>query len=141
AAGITDGFLLDRAETLEQALDYLRRFEYDAAFVDLTLPDSAGVAAVESILCRAPGLPVIALSRLHDDELALRCIRAGAEDHVYKDPESVEGLLRALGFAMERSRARVGAGHTPASAGEHGEPRPTTRRTVAPALPRPLGQE
>lgn len=103
--GLSEGFLLDRTKTLGQALDHLRRFDYDVALVDLALPDSTGVATVDSILTDAPGLALVVLTGLTDENTALDCVRAGAQDYVVKGEHGPEILVRTVRFAIKRNQA------------------------------------
>ena len=95
-----DGFMLDSVETLGEALAHLQRVEYDVALVDLHLPDSAGVDTFEALCGTAPSLPLIVLAGLEDEEAALDCIRAGAQDYVIKGQHDAEVLIRTMRFAI-----------------------------------------
>ncbi len=104
--GLSRGFLVDRTQTLKASLSNLERFDYDVALVDLSLPDCAGLAIVEAVLEVSPELPLIVLTSLDDEDLALQCIEAGAQDYVIKGDCGIEVLVRSLHFAMQRKNAQ-----------------------------------
>lgn len=82
------------------ALDNEHRF--DVALVDLGLPDSDGARTVDVLLSLHPELPVVVLTGREDDELALRAVRAGAQDYIVKSDLERTGLSVALRYARER---------------------------------------
>ncbi len=93
------------AERLSAALARIQDGVYDAAIVDLSLPDSRGLATFESVHAAAPQLPVVVLTGLDDEELALRAVAQGAQDYLVKGDIKPSALLRVLRFAVQRGRA------------------------------------
>ncbi|HET9931077.1 MAG TPA: response regulator [Polyangiaceae bacterium] len=75
----------------------------DLLLVDLMLPDSSGVDTVRQVREFAHGLPIVVLTSA-DDELALECINAGAQDFLPKSELRTRNLRRALGYALTRAR-------------------------------------
>src|SRR6267378_3981690 len=73
-------FAVEVAGRLSAALERLAVGEFDVALVDLSLPDSHGLETFERLRTEAPRLPIIALTGLEDEELALRAIHTGAQD-------------------------------------------------------------
>jgi two-component system sensor histidine kinase UhpB len=100
-------------ETLMQATALLERREVSAVLLDLRLPDGLGVDCVKAIREAAPHVPVIALTGLDDQILALRCLAAGAQDYISKNELRSYNLLRVIRYALVRTReaqAQVRAG-------------------------------
>jgi response regulator RpfG family c-di-GMP phosphodiesterase len=56
---------------------------------------------------RAPGVPVVVLSALNDEELAARAVREGAQDYLVKGEMASELVTRSLRYAIERKRAEA----------------------------------
>jgi PAS domain S-box-containing protein len=82
----------------------------DCVLLDLTLPDSDGVASVERIHRVAPTIPIIVLTGRDESELALRAIEAGAQDFLVKGVVRGNSILRCARWAVARMRAAgVGA--------------------------------
>ena len=72
--------------------------------VDLKLPDAQGTEAVDALHIVASNVPIIVLTQLQDEELAFKCIDAGAQDFLYKDDVHENTLRRAIRFAILRHR-------------------------------------
>lgn len=82
----------------------------DCILLDLSLPDSDGVASVERIHRMAPTIPIIVLTGRDEGDLALRAIEAGAQDFLVKGVVRGNSILRCARWAVARMRAAgVGA--------------------------------
>lgn len=86
--------------TLEQGLAALAAREFDVVLLDLTLPDSVGLASLPRL--DPARVPVVVLTGMEDDDLAAAAVRAGAEDYVVKGTLGDASLLRVLRHAIER---------------------------------------
>src|SRR5437868_12192785 len=98
----TSNFIIEAAPTLEEAIALLGSGRIDVVLLDLNLPDSRGLETFFKIQRIAPELPIIILSGLADEELALESVRAGAQDYFVKGSMSVHVLVRAVHYALER---------------------------------------
>ena len=58
--------------------------DIDVILLDLGLPDSEGLETFSAIHQQAPKIPVVVLSGLEDEELAMRTVREGAQDYLVK---------------------------------------------------------
>jgi PAS domain S-box-containing protein len=96
-------FEVTACNDLQSALVYRDQRTFDVALIDLSLPDSEGLATYESIAAAFPGLPVVVLTGTHDDTLALAAIRSGAQDYLVKGSH-ISGpiIARVLRHAVER---------------------------------------
>jgi signal transduction histidine kinase len=97
-------FELVHASRLSEALDQVRDAPVDVVLLDLSLPDAHGMETVTRMLNAAPAVPIIVLTGLTDETVAIAAVQAGAQDYLVKG--SVEGgtLARAIRYAMERKR-------------------------------------
>lgn len=98
-------FRLEWADRLSSGLDRLSRGGVDVLLLDLGLPDSQGLDTFEELHAVHPHVPVVVLSGGSDEELAIKAVRAGAQDYLVKGSESAQVLSRALRYAIERKRA------------------------------------
>jgi diguanylate cyclase (GGDEF)-like protein len=93
----------------------LARLEGDAvgiAVVDLTLPDSAGLATFTALHDAAPELPIVVLTGTTDAGVGLAAVEAGAEEFLVKGELRADRLARVLLYSIERHRRfRSGAFH------------------------------
>jgi two-component system cell cycle response regulator len=97
-------FEFSRAGTLKDAMDCLNGEDFDIVLLDLTLPDSQGVATFIEIQKRAPNLPLVVLTSLDDLSLSVRLVQEGAQDCLVKGQTDTDRLIRAIRFALERHR-------------------------------------
>jgi serine phosphatase RsbU (regulator of sigma subunit) len=98
----TSDFVIEQASTLEGAITLLGSGRIDIVLLDLNLPDSRGLETFSKIQRVAPELPIIILSGLADEILAIESVRAGAQDYFVKGSMSVHVLVRAVRYALER---------------------------------------
>lgn len=100
-----DGTDFVRVGRLTQALACLHERQFDAIFTDLSLPDARGFDAITRLQAAAPATPVLVVSGLADEELALQAVQLGAQDFLVKEGLTTRLVLRALRHAQERKRA------------------------------------
>lgn len=93
---------LVQASSLAGALQLLQRQPVDAVLLDLRLPDCSGLDTVRRLRAEHDRVPVVVLTGCEEDELALACIAAGAQDYLAKAELTGHGLRRALGYATAR---------------------------------------
>ncbi len=100
------GFELHWVQQLAAGLAYLAEGDQIAAvLLDLSLPDSQGLATFERLHAAALEVPIIMLTGLADEELALQALRGGAADYLTKDDISGALLVRAVRYAVERRQS------------------------------------
>ena len=96
---------LEHAETLHSALRSLSEGQFDVILLDLSLPDANGLETVAAVHGHVPKIPIVVLTSLDDEALAIRAVRAGAQDYLIKGRVSGDLLVRAVRYACERARA------------------------------------
>lgn len=74
-------------------------------FLDLSLPDSHGFETFAEAYARAPQVPIIVLTGLDDEHVAVRAVREGAQDYLVKGHVDINLLVRAMHYAVERKQA------------------------------------
>jgi two-component system, sensor histidine kinase and response regulator len=90
---------------LETGLKRLAEKDIDAVLLDLTLPDSHGIDTFYRVNAHSPELPIVVLTGLKDDLLAVEMLRAGAQDFLSKGSINYCVLHQTLRHAMERKHA------------------------------------
>ena len=101
-AGATD-IVLDEARTLAEARQSICSRRYDVLLVDLNVPDSSGIETFLEVHRSAPEVPIIVLSGLHDETLAVEAVRKGAQDYLVKGRVDGGLLTRAIQYSIERN--------------------------------------
>ena len=99
-----DNFILEWADTLSGALECLKIWPIDAVLLDLSLPDGFGFQTVSQMIEAAPHLPIIILTGLEDETLAVRAVQLGAQDYLVKGQVNQASLLRSIRYAIERKQ-------------------------------------
>lgn len=77
---------------------------FDAAIVDLSLPDSFGLDTFVSFHREHPLVPTIIMTGDRDREAAFEAIRKGAQDYLVKGEPSAPMVVRTIRYAIERGR-------------------------------------
>lgn len=88
--------------TLAGALEQLESRRFHAVILDLTLPDSRGLDTFRRVRQVYPGLPVLLLTGLDDEVLALQAVAEGAQEFLVKGQVTERRLVQALNHAVGR---------------------------------------
>lgn len=100
-------FELLPASTLAEGLERLKHDGIDVILLDLSLPDSRGLDTFYSVQKFRPDIPVIVLSGLNDETVALEAVHAGAQDYLVKGHADAQLLTRALVYSIERTHTKI----------------------------------
>ncbi len=98
-------FTLTHVETLEAALDHLAQQTIDVILLDLLLQDSEGLDTFIKLHHEAPATPIIVLTGLDDESLAIQAMQQGAQDYLAKAEVNGSLLMRSMRYAIERTQA------------------------------------
>jgi two-component system cell cycle response regulator len=96
------GFQIDHCDSLKACLAAVSRTAYTLVVLDLGLPDSQGLDTFRRVLDQAKETPIIVLSGLDDEHIAMAAVQEGAEDHVAKSDLTPRSIVRAIRYAIER---------------------------------------
>ncbi len=106
-------FELTHVQRLEATIELLEEATFDVILLDLSLPDSQGletIARLRSVIknsasrSQSPLTPIVVLTGLDDENLALQAIRSGAQDYLIKGQVDSPLLVHALRYAIERTQ-------------------------------------
>ncbi len=97
-------FTISHVETLAEAKSSLQKEEFDIVVLDLALPDSRGIESLLELKPLIPDVPIIILSGLDDEALAIEAVRKGAQDYLLKDRCDDYLMSRSINFAIERKQ-------------------------------------
>src|SRR5271166_2230733 len=70
--------------------------------LDLNLPDSHGAETFRRVKEHSPNVPVVVLSGMDDEALAIKAVHQGVQDYLIKGNLSSKHLERAIRYAVER---------------------------------------
>lgn len=91
-------------EQLDEALSYLAHESFDVMLLDLSLPDSQGLETFIRAHNQAKSTPIIVLTGIADETLALKAMQEGAQDYLVKGQVTGDLLVRSMRYAIERQR-------------------------------------
>jgi signal transduction histidine kinase len=98
------GFELVHVPTLQQGLEHLAVAEFDTVLLDLSLVDAQGLDTVRRLRQEQPRVPIIVVSGLDDEEVAIEALHNGAQDYLVKGQGDGHLIARAMRYAIERKR-------------------------------------
>lgn len=110
------------AETAQQGCERLNA-DIRAVVLDRGLPDQDGIKALGLMRKLRPDVPVIMLTGMNDAEIAVKALRAGADDYVTK-PFELERLFSAINEACRIRRQGPGTQITNLPARTDAKPAP-----------------
>ena len=92
---------------LDDALESLREKPFDLVLLDLSLPDAQGLDTLARIREAAPDLPIVIITGLNDESMAVEAVRGGAQDYLIKGQTDSHAVIRAILYSIERKRIEV----------------------------------
>jgi DNA-binding response OmpR family regulator len=100
------GFAVDHAVTGDEGLDLALMAPYDAAVIDLMLPNRDGLSVIEELRERKVNTPVIILSAKRTVDERVRGLQAGGDDYMTK-PFAFSELLARIQGLIRRATGTV----------------------------------
>ena len=97
-------FDLRHVDRLSAGIEALDHRGADIILADLTLPDSHGLETLRRLFAHSPHTPIVVLTGLEDESLAIEAIGAGAQDYLVKRGLDGHLLSRSISHAIERQR-------------------------------------
>ena len=98
-----DLVVLAEANDAIEAMQQVRKQDWDLVVLDIRLPGRSGVDVLKQIKSEKPHLPVLILSSYHESQYAVRLIQAGAAGYISKDAEETE-IIKAVKTAAAGGR-------------------------------------
>ena len=101
------GFAVDTAASASDGPRVWKAADYDAAVLDLTLPDGTGLGALKEMRDRGNMTPVLILTALGTIEDRVHGLDCGADDYLVK-PFAMQELIARLRALLRRPGAALG---------------------------------
>ena len=77
------GFEITHIQCLKPTLELLQQRSFDVILLNLYVPDSQGLETIARVR-QASLTPIVVVTGLNDEELAVQAIRQGAQDYLIK---------------------------------------------------------
>jgi signal transduction histidine kinase/DNA-binding NarL/FixJ family response regulator len=97
-------FSITNVSLLKEAILELKSGSFDVVLLDLGLPDSLGIDTLKAILAFEFGPPVVVMTGMDDEDMALSSLREGAQDYIVKNSLDPEKILRSIRYSIERKK-------------------------------------
>jgi len=97
-------FHIQRAIRVTEALELLSSNQADVILLDLSLPDSTGLATFYEMYEKHPDIPIIILTGLNDSEVGLQAVQNGAQEYITKGELSSHLFISIISHAIERNK-------------------------------------
>ncbi len=96
------GYIVDAAEDGKAGLYYATEYNYDAAIIDLGLPEIDGISLIKKIRSIEKSFPILILTARGDWQDKVAGLDAGADDYVVK-PFQLEEIVARLNALLRRA--------------------------------------
>jgi len=93
--------VVDHSTSGEEGLAMAQTIDYDAAIIDLMLPELDGLTLIQTLRAQKVHFPIIVLSAKRAVDDRVKCLQSGADDYVGK-PFAFSELLARLQAVMRR---------------------------------------
>ena len=95
---VKDMAVLAEAANGREALESIRRQDFDVILMDISMPGRSGLEILKDIRNEQPKLPVLILSMHPEEQYAVRSLRAGAAGYLNKSsaPGELIGAIRKV---------------------------------------------
>ena len=99
-------FILEWRDVLSSGLQKLAEDGADVVLLDLGLSESQGLDTYTKTQSQFPGVPIVVLSCLLDESVAVKAVRDGAQDYLVKGQIEGNLLFRSVRYSIERKNAK-----------------------------------
>lgn len=81
-----------------EVLQQVRQHDWGVLLLDISMPGKSGLELIKQIKAEKPKLPILVLSMHHEEQYALRALRAGASGYLTKetDAEHLVSVIRKV---------------------------------------------
>jgi sigma-B regulation protein RsbU (phosphoserine phosphatase) len=103
--GALPDFSVESVSCLREALAKLDAGGVDVVISDLGLPDSTGMDTFHQLAAHRARVPIVLMTGLNDEVLALSMMEEGAQDYLVKGQFDQALLVRSIRYAIKRAEA------------------------------------
>ena len=92
----------EHVSSLIKAFSRLKKGGVNLILLDLFLPESKGLKTLHKTHERMPQIPIIALTRLEDEDAGVKAVGEGALDYLVKGDITQNAFFRSIRYSLER---------------------------------------
>jgi DNA-binding NarL/FixJ family response regulator len=88
----------EEAKTAQEALEHVRRKDWDVVILDISVPGKSGFDILDELKRLRPKLPILLLSMHPEEQFARRALKAGVAGYLTKEsvPEELKAAVRRV---------------------------------------------
>jgi putative nucleotidyltransferase with HDIG domain len=101
-----EGYVCEEANNTEQALHVLETIPIALVVLDIKMPGKSGIELLPEIKAGYPDTAVIMATAVNDIDVAIQCLKQGADDYICK-PFNLEEVSLAVQRALEKRRLQL----------------------------------
>ena len=94
-------------DRVSNGLKMISKENFNIILLDLSLPDATKLEALDKIMAFTRDIPIIILTGMKDEGVAITAVHKGAEDYLVKGDFNKDSLIRSILYAVERNKAQV----------------------------------
>lgn len=95
-------YVLVHCYKLYDGIKELKSTQFDVVLLDLRLPDSEGISTFRSVHDYVPEIPIVILTALINEEIALQTLKEGAQEYLFKGEFDGQDLSTAMMHSIAR---------------------------------------
>jgi len=103
---LREGYQCEEADTAEQVLSTLETNPIALVILDIKMPGKSGIELLPEIKSGHPDTAVIMATAVNDINVAIQCLKQGADDYICK-PFNLEEVSLATQGALEKRRLKL----------------------------------
>lgn len=92
---------ITHAETPQLAIEYLAKQSFDICIFDYRLGEMDGIDLLQLVRSKGMNGPIILLTGLGDQEIAVQAMKAGATDYLVKSKLTAQSLEQSIRYAIQ----------------------------------------
>jgi putative nucleotidyltransferase with HDIG domain len=101
-----EGYQCEEADNAEQTLNMLETSPIALVILDIKMPGKSGIELLPEIKSGYPDTAVIMATAINDINVAIQCLKQGADDYICK-PFNLEEVSLAIQRALEKRRLQI----------------------------------
>jgi putative two-component system response regulator len=101
-----EGYRCEEANDAEQTLHVLETVPIALVILDIKMPAKSGIELLPEIKSGFPGVAVIMATAVNDINVAVQCLKLGADDYICK-PFNLDEVSLAVQRALEKRRLQL----------------------------------
>ena len=95
------GYHCEEASSSDEALEKLQTYSADLIMLDMKMPGRSGMELLTDVQVMYPKIAVIMATAVNETNLAIQCMRLGAEDYICK-PFNLDELAMSVDKTLEK---------------------------------------